>query len=78
MNDFSVVGAFLVGLMGAGHCLGMCGGIIGALALAVPAESHLPYLQQTRWRLLLFYHLGRIGSYTFAGITVASLSYFYG
>ncbi|MCU7864873.1 MAG: sulfite exporter TauE/SafE family protein, partial [Candidatus Thiodiazotropha sp. (ex Lucinoma borealis)] len=27
----SYVAAFVVGLLGGGHCVGMCGGIVGAL-----------------------------------------------
>mgnify|MGYP001456163021 CR=1 FL=1 len=75
MIDYSYTGAFLVGLMGAGHCLGMCGGIVGALSLALPVEQDVRFFQQTRWKMMLCYHLGRIGSYTCAGVVVASVTY---
>ena len=36
------------GLLGGGHCLGMCGGLMGALTLAIPKEQ-----RSRRFRLLL-------------------------
>ena len=33
--DATLVSAFLVGLLGSTHCLGMCGGIVGALTLGL-------------------------------------------
>ena len=49
--------AFVLGLAGAGHCLGMCGGIAAALNLGGPRS--LP--------VTLSYHSGRIASYTLLG-----------
>lgn len=49
--------AFLLGLSGAGHCLGMCGGIAAALNLG-GARSPV---------ITLAYHIGRIASYTALG-----------
>ena len=62
--------ALLVGLLGGVHCVGMCGGIVGALTLGVPAAkrgagSTLPFL--------LAYNFGRIASYTAAGAIVGGL-----
>jgi hypothetical protein len=63
--DATLVSAFLVGLLGSVHCLGMCGGIVGALTLGLKADirrsprSLLPYL--------IFYNAGRIASYATAG-----------
>ena len=34
--EITLATAFVVGLLGSTHCLGMCGGIAGALALGVP------------------------------------------
>ncbi|GGF57746.1 sulfite exporter TauE/SafE family protein [Alteromonas lipolytica] len=60
MNDFGFISAFLVGLAGSLHCVGMCGGIAGALRTAVPAGNQpLPYI--------VSYNLGRIISYAIAG-----------
>lgn len=49
--------AFLLGLSGAGHCLGMCGGIAAALNLGGPRSS----------AITLSYHAGRLSSYTLLG-----------
>jgi sulfite exporter TauE/SafE len=60
MNDLSFVSAFLIGLAGGVHCVGMCGGIVGAFAYAVPKNAvMLPYT--------LAYNFGRIVSYVVAG-----------
>ena len=60
-----LVPPFLIGLASALHCVGMCGGIIGALSLSLPAGVRLQ-----RGRLLsytLSYSAGRIVSYGLAG-----------
>jgi len=60
--DVGYLSAFLVGLLGGVHCVGMCGGIVTALSLGLPgqpAPRNLP--------LVLAYNLGRIGSYSIAG-----------
>jgi uncharacterized protein len=58
-----LLSALILGLLGGGHCLGMCGGLMGALTLAIPAER-----RAQRFRLLLSYNLGRILSYGIAGL----------
>ena len=55
--------ALVLGLLGGGHCLGMCGGLMGALTLAIPPEQ-----RGRRLRLLVAYNLGRILSYACAGL----------
>ncbi|WP_117150089.1 sulfite exporter TauE/SafE family protein [Pseudomonas coronafaciens] len=57
-----LLSALILGLLGGGHCLGMCGGLMGALTLAIPKEQ-----RSRRFRLLLAYNLGRILSYALAG-----------
>ncbi|MDR3351908.1 MAG: sulfite exporter TauE/SafE family protein [Zoogloeaceae bacterium] len=54
---------FLVGLINGVHCVGMCGGILGALSMG----------EAPRLRLHLAYHLGRIASYMLAGGMVGAL-----
>ena len=34
VSDSLIYMAFITGLMGAGHCIGMCGGLVGALSLS--------------------------------------------
>ena len=60
-----LLSAFVLGLLGGGHCLGMCGGLMGALTMAIPAEQ-----RGRRLRLLVAYNLGRILSYAAAGLLV--------
>ncbi len=54
--------AFLVGLLGGVHCVGMCGGVVAALSLGLPEQGG-----RNSWPLLLGYNLGRISSYSLAG-----------
>lgn len=49
--------AFLLGLSGAGHCLGMCGGIAAALNLGDHRSGAITFS----------YHGGRVASYTILG-----------
>ncbi len=62
--------AFVMGLFSSLHCIGMCGSIIGTLTLSLKPEirnnklSLLPYV--------LNYNLGRITSYTLAGLIIGS------
>ncbi len=65
----TVAGLFMVGLLGAGHCVGMCGGIVAALGFAGQA-------QRPNLFLLLSYNSGRILSYASAGALVGALGYF--
>ena len=58
-----LISALILGLLGGGHCLGMCGGLMGALTLAIPPEQ-----RGRRLQLLLAYNLGRILSYATAGL----------
>jgi sulfite exporter TauE/SafE len=67
----SFTSAFLLGLFSTVHCIGMCGGIIGALSLSLPAEirNHKP-------RLFVFvttYNIGRLLSYTLAGLIAGAV-----
>ncbi len=62
---------FVVGLFSTLHCLGMCGGIIGALSFSLPED-----IRQQRWRMLPYitaYNFGRIGSYALAGAVAGGL-----
>jgi sulfite exporter TauE/SafE len=65
-----LAGAFIVGLLGGVHCLGMCGGIVGALTLGLPQQNAAG---SRFWVLQLAYNLGRILSYAMAGIIAGGL-----
>ncbi|MBE7374906.1 sulfite exporter TauE/SafE family protein [Pseudomonas lopnurensis] len=60
-----LLSAMVLGLLGGGHCLGMCGGLMGALTMAIPPEQ-----RAKRLRLLLAYNLGRVASYATAGLLI--------
>jgi uncharacterized protein len=63
--EYTIAIAFTIGLASTLHCLGMCGGISGALTFSLPGE-----VRNSRMRLLPYvfaYGFGRIGSYAVAG-----------
>ncbi|WP_434360767.1 sulfite exporter TauE/SafE family protein [Parasalinivibrio latis] len=55
--------AVLVGFLGAGHCISMCGGIAASLCSGVPNSAS----GTMKWLYLLNYNIGRIFSYCVAG-----------
>ncbi|GEM74582.1 sulfite exporter TauE/SafE family protein [Vibrio sagamiensis] len=57
------IGAFLIGLAGAGHCMGMCGGI--ASILSIGSNDERPSLV-----VPFFYNIGRLTSYAFIGALI--------
>lgn len=67
-----VLTALALGLLGGGHCIGMCGGLMGALTLAIPPEQRRGW---PMWRILLGYNLGRIASYSAAGALLGSVGW---
>jgi len=69
MGSVDLLSAFVVGLLGGVHCVGMCGGIVGALSFGVPEGRSLP--------ILLSYNLGRISSYTVAGALMGALGFYF-
>jgi len=76
--------AFIIGLLGSGHCIAMCGGITTMLTSALPtankySQQQIPVNEQTvatnikhnsKIKLVFAYHLGRIASYSFIGAIV--------
>lgn len=71
LSDVSFWTALLVGFFGGVHCVGMCGGIVGALSLGVPEP--LRARSSTAWPFHLAYNLGRISSYIGAGALAGGL-----
>ncbi len=64
-TTLSITQVFLIGFASTLHCLGMCGGISGALSMSLPAD-----IRQQRERMLFFVSLlnvGRLLSYALAG-----------
>lgn len=63
--------AFLIGLMGSAHCLGMCGGISASLSMALPVGAGY---RQRQTLMLFAFNGGRIASYVAIATLVALLS----
>jgi sulfite exporter TauE/SafE len=59
----SLLPFFLAGLLGGWHCMGMCGGIVGALTAGSRPGLAFP----------LAYNAGRVLSYTLAGLLAGAL-----
>jgi len=56
--------AFLAGLLGSGHCFGMCGGIAAGLGALSPGRAVVPALQ---------FNLARLSSYAVIGLIAATV-----
>ena len=63
MPESAYLALFLIGLLGGTHCVGMCGGIVGALSMGAGKRPSLH----------LAYNLGRIISYALAGAIAGTL-----
>lgn len=70
--DVSLISAFLVGLLGGVHCVGMCGGIVAALSFGLPSSESG---RVARGRYLLAYNLARIISYALAGALLGGVGW---
>jgi hypothetical protein len=64
LTEFSYWLAFMTGILGSGHCLGMCGGLVSGFFMKLGARSFAPYLA---------YHLTRVGVYALIGLLAAAL-----
>jgi hypothetical protein len=63
MPESGYLALFLIGLLGGTHCIGMCGGIVGALSMGAGQRPSLH----------LAYNAGRIASYGVAGAIAGAL-----
>jgi sulfite exporter TauE/SafE len=61
---FSYWLAFMTGILGSGHCLGMCGGLVSGFFMKLGARGIWPYLA---------YHGARVGIYGVVGVIAAAL-----
>jgi sulfite exporter TauE/SafE len=66
MSDPLIALGFTTGLLGAGHCIGMCGGLVGALSLSATGR-------RSGWSFHLLYNVGRLVTYTLIGALVGWL-----
>ncbi len=60
--------AFVTGLLGSAHCLGMCGGLSGLFAVNAGVAS-----LRDQVPMAVAYNAGRVLSYAFLGVVVASV-----
>ena len=70
-QEFSFIALFIFGLFSTLHCIGMCGGVVGALTFSL-----LPEVRENKRRLFVYvlaYNVGRITSYMVAGLIVGAL-----
>lgn len=68
----SAIIALVIGLLSATHCVGMCGGIVGALGFSLPEST-----RRRLGRFLIFtlaYNAGRVLSYSLAGMLLGGLA----
>ncbi len=63
MDYLAFFSAFSIGLLGGAHCIGMCGGVIGALTMAIDANQY-----QRRLLLITAYNIGRVSSYVIIAV----------
>lgn len=71
-TEITLVSAFLVGLLGSTHCLGMCGGIAGALTLGLRDDIRRSPIRLFPY--LAAYNLGRLTAYAIAGAVLGAVS----
>src|SRR5574340_1681670 len=62
--EFSYWPAFMTGILGSGHCLGMCGGLVSSFFMRLGAKTYAPYLA---------YHAARVTVYGLIGLTAATI-----
>lgn len=71
MATGSLVAAFLVGLLGGVHCVGMCAGIVGTLTAGLPGDVRASFARIFPYQLA--YNGGRIAGYALAGALMGAL-----
>ncbi len=60
--------AFFIGLLSTLHCFGMCGGVVGVLTMSLPPDARED--TATLLKYTFAYNLGRLLSYSLAGVIV--------
>jgi len=70
-TEITLVAAFITGLLGSVHCVGMCGGIVGSLSMGLSPNK--PKSTTHVFGFTLLYNAGRLTSYVIAGLIVARL-----
>ncbi|MEI6413069.1 MAG: sulfite exporter TauE/SafE family protein [Pseudomonadota bacterium] len=66
LGEFSYLLAFTAGLLGSGHCIGMCGALVSGFFLRFAAQG-------TPWLAVVAYHAARLLVYALMGLIAAAL-----
>lgn len=61
--NLDLIGAFMVGVVGSAHCIGMCGGIASLISI----DPNVPKLNSKKITNIVGYNLGRLSSYALLG-----------
>jgi sulfite exporter TauE/SafE len=69
MNPAVLSTAFLAGLLGSGHCFGMCGGIAAGLGAMSKGRALVPALQFNLARLFSYAVLGLVAATVLGGVS---------
>lgn len=72
MDEFVYYAAFIMGFFGGTHCVGMCGGIVGALSFGLAEEKRDDWWASFPY--ILAYNIGRLSSYALAGAIIGGIS----
>jgi len=68
-TNLSYSTAFIIGLLGGGHCIAMCGGIVNSLSFSLTAHQSTSRLALMQ----LLFNIGRISSYVGIALLLALL-----
>lgn len=85
MTGLSLLAIFMIGVLGSVHCVGMCGGIVGAFSAAAPSSAKKFPVAVRAGRpsgasvinsalRVVSYNAGRISSYAIAGALCGGLA----
>jgi len=66
-TEITLIAAFVTGLLGSVHCIGMCGGIISSLSMGITPQKSQPL------HYIFLYNIGRLSSYAIAGLIAANI-----
>nr|WP_314899865.1 sulfite exporter TauE/SafE family protein [uncultured Deefgea sp.] len=66
MLELDFLALFLAGLLGGGHCAGMCGGVVAAFSSQLPAGPKLPYH--------IGFNIGRLLGYALIGAVLGGIA----
>lgn len=72
VGNYPYLVAFIAGLSGVVHCVGMCGGIVGILSVTQQPDGK-PISRRKQIPILLGYNFGRISGYMVAGALLGAL-----